>query len=85
MRRAAPVSPAPSARPVAGVVAAGSSFGSAENRGQFLPSQRCASMTKRPRKKPAEILALGPSCVSATPQLKREGSLVATIRLDLGI
>jgi hypothetical protein len=70
---------------VAGVVAAGSSFGSAENRGQFLPSQRCASMTKRPRKKPAEILALGPSCVSATPQLKREGSLVATIRLDLGI
>lgn len=57
---------------VAGVVAAGSSFGSAENRGQFLPSQRCASMTKRPRKKPAEILALGPSCVSATPQLKRE-------------
>jgi hypothetical protein len=42
-------------------------------------------MTKRPRKKPAEILALGPSCVSATPQLKREGSLVATNRLDLGI
>jgi hypothetical protein len=32
---------------VAGVVAAGSSFGSAENRGQFLPSQRCAGMPSR--------------------------------------
>src|SRR5438876_584439 len=42
---------------------------------QFLPSQRCSSMTNAAERTPAEILALGPSCVSATPQLKREWSL----------
>jgi hypothetical protein len=36
---------------------------------QFLPSQR---LTNARTSIPAEILALGPSCVSPTPQLKRE-------------
>jgi hypothetical protein len=78
MRRAAPVSPAPSARPLL----EWSPRDHPSDR-QKIVANSCplsdASMTKRPRKKPAGILALGPSCVSATPQLKREGSLVATI------
>ncbi|HEX2511098.1 MAG TPA: hypothetical protein VHK44_00700, partial [Xanthobacteraceae bacterium] len=39
---------------------------------QFLPSQRS---TNARASIPADILALGPSCVSLTPQLKREWSL----------
>jgi len=39
---------------------------------QFLPSQR---LTNARTSIPAEVLALGPSCVSLTPQLKREWSL----------
>jgi hypothetical protein len=39
---------------------------------QFLPSQRCSSMTNARASIPAEILALGPSCVSPPPQLERE-------------
>jgi hypothetical protein len=39
---------------------------------QFLPSQRS---TDARASIPADILALGPSCVSHTAQLKREWSL----------
>src|SRR5205807_8977311 len=54
---------------VAGLATAGSSLDRAENRGQFLPSQR---LTNARASIPAEILALGPSCVSPSPQLKRD-------------
>jgi hypothetical protein len=46
---------------------------------QFLPSQRSANARASIA---AEILALGPSCISSTPQLKREWSPWAKIRLD---
>src|SRR5262249_61205842 len=42
--------------------------GSAENRGSSCPS----AIDRPPRSIAAEILALGPSCVSPAPQLKRE-------------
>src|SRR5438094_10060455 len=44
-------------------------FGSGRKSRQFLPSQR---LTNVRASIPAEILALGPSCVSPSPQLKRE-------------
>jgi hypothetical protein len=52
---------------VAGLAAAGSSLDRQKPR-RFLPSQRSTNA----RNIPADILALGPSCVSLTPQLKRE-------------
>jgi hypothetical protein len=56
---------------VAGLAAIGSSLDRQKSR-QFLPSQRA---TNAPRKHPLlDILALSPSCVSPTPQLKRESS-----------
>jgi hypothetical protein len=45
-------------------------FGSAQNRRHSCQLSD-ASMTKHPRKNP-QVLALGPSCESPTPQLKRE-------------
>jgi hypothetical protein len=53
---------------VAGLATAGSSLDRQKSR-QFLPSQR---LTNARASIPAEILALGPSCVSPSPQLKRE-------------
>ena len=46
---------------------------------QFLPSQRSANARASIA---AEILALGPSCISSTPQLKREWSPWVKIQLD---
>jgi hypothetical protein len=53
---------------VAGLAAAGSSL-DRQKSWQFLPSQRS---TNARASIPAYILALGPSCVSHVPQLKRE-------------
>jgi hypothetical protein len=53
---------------VAGLAAAGSSLDRQKSR-QFLPSQRS---TNARANIPADILALGPSCVSPAAQLKRE-------------
>jgi len=53
---------------VAGLAAAGSSLDRQKPR-RFLPSQRS---TNARASIAAEILALGPSCVSPAPQLKRE-------------
>ena len=38
----------------------------------FVLSPQCSSMNNARATMPAEILAWGPSCVSPTPQLKRE-------------
>jgi hypothetical protein len=46
---------------------------------QFLPSQRSANARASIA---AEIRALGPSCITSTPQLKLEWSPWAKIRLD---
>jgi hypothetical protein len=53
---------------VAGLAAAASSLDRQKSR-QFLPSLRS---TNARASIPADVLALGPSCVSLTPQLKRE-------------
>jgi hypothetical protein len=50
------------------LAAAASSLDRQKSR-QFLPSER---LTNARASMPAEILALGLSCVSLTPQLKRE-------------
>src|SRR6266487_702864 len=49
------------------------------NRGQFLPSQR---LTNARASIPAEILALGPSCVSLIAAAQTRIVSVAGIRLD---
>jgi hypothetical protein len=63
---------------VAQLAAAGSSL----DRQKFLQWRRCASMNERPRKNAAEILALGPSCVSRSAAAQTRIVSVAGIRLD---
>jgi hypothetical protein len=54
-------------------VAQWAAAGSSLDRQKFLQCRRCASMVERARaRKPAEMPALGPSCVSPPPQLKSE-------------